>query len=104
MASQKEIFYSEPPEMHEEEETPRSSLSCPAVFSYAFVILFNWDESEKHPFKVFNRNSFSKEQIDEKSMKKKVNNMYRKKKLISMKPQKVSLFGKMEDRKFFCFF
>lgn len=76
--------------------------SCPAslTFSYGYVILFNWDEREEMPFKMFARDFFTKEDIQDSCMKVKLANKYRIKSLKSLSPfpdERMSLFAKVES-------
>lgn len=84
-----------------------SSSSSNSVFQYGFIILFNWNEDLKKPFKIFPRKAFSTNDIRDHCYEKNVKNENRIRKLMALKPlpgQKMSLFAKVEQRKFFLFY
>lgn len=98
MASQNAMFLDDP--MENDEGT---SASCPSLlYQYGFVILFNWNETIKNPFKMFPRQSFSTNEISDKCMIERLKDELRIRKLKPMKHipgQKVSLFAKVENCK-----
>ena len=107
MDSQRDMFYSEPPmfvEDNEEGHEDRRTSSCPPSisFEYGFVILFNWNEGLKKPFKCYSRNLF-KEDITDCCMTKKLTQAYRIKKMKPLKPLlglRMSLFAKVQSCKY----
>lgn len=75
---------------------------CPPSITYGFLILFNWNENIKNPFKIFPHRAFNNE-IGENCVTKKLTNMYRIKALRPMKSlsgQKLSMFAKVEACKY----
>ena len=98
------IFLPEPPLNSGEDG---KSASCPASlsplsFMYGFLILFNWNEDIKTPFKIFPRRAFQKE-ISDNCVVKKLTNLYRIKPLKALKSlpgQKMSVFAKIESSEY----
>ena len=97
MASQNDMFLDDP-----QIDNGQRSATCPNSLSYGFVILFNWNESIKTPFKMFPRKAFSIDEISNKCMNSNLKDEFRIKKLKALKPlpgQKMSLFAKVESCK-----
>ena len=98
MSCPSEIYLAEiPPNQRENAQSSSCPASVPMV--YGFVILFNWNESLKKPFKMFPRQTFGNE-IGDKCITSRLTNLYRIKKLKSLKSlpgQKTSLFAKVES-------
>lgn len=110
MNSQKDMFESQPVEdalqqdvLQAECPEERQASTCPAkVFDYGFLVVFNWAENMKNPFKMFSRNAF-KSDILNYCMNKKLSDQYRIKKIKPLKPfpgVKVSMFCKVESCKY----
>lgn len=100
------MFLSETNDLRDEREG--RSMSCPnsVRFTYGFVILFNWDEQIKKPFKIFPRKAFSTEEISDRCYTSRVSDEYRVKKLKRLRPlpgNKLSIFCKVEDGKYHLF-
>lgn len=77
------------------------NLSCPVkpLKNYVYVILFNWKEDLKKPFKMFPRKAFTQDEIRDDIIAKQLPNLFRLKKLKPLKPlpgQRMSLFAKVE--------
>lgn len=106
MSSQRDMFFSEPHEIRDDQEDNTNlPNSCPVAlnFVYGFLILFNWDESVKNPFKLYLRSAFSKDEIKEKCIQTKLKDEHRIKKLRALGPlpgQKISLFAKVDTSRF----
>ena len=96
------MFLSEP--LHPDGKTEfREISSCPTEISYGFVILFNWNEKVKKPFKIFARNTFTTDDIRDRCYEKILVNEMRIRKLKplhSLPGEKMSLFGKVECGKY----
>lgn len=101
-----EIYMSEPPPTSLLEEVDeRGNNSCPPTvnFVYGYLILFNWNEGVKKPFKLFPRKAFQGE-IGDNCVTQKVSDPYRIKKLKALKSlpgQKMSMFAKVESCEYF---
>ena len=109
MDSQQDMFLSQP-ELQQTQGSPmvkeRMTSSCPVELSnvYSFIILFNWSENVKNPFKNFSRSSFSNDEIKDYCLKTKLKDAFRVKKLKPMKSlpgKRTSLFAKVEASKVF---
>ena len=75
-----------------------SNSSGPIEFTYGFIILYNWNERVKKPFKVFSINLFNNE-IQEQCISHTLKGQFRMKVLKPLKAlpdQQVSLFAKVE--------
>ena len=100
-----QIYMSEPPpRLYRDSEMERTSNSCPPSpnFVYGFLILFNWNEGLKNPFKIYPRREFLND-IGENCVTQKLSDPYRIKKLRSLKSlpgQSMSMFAKVQDCKF----
>ena len=90
---------------HTEETSHKStsSLVSKSIFHYGFIILFNWNEGVKKPFKIFPRNAFSTDDIRTYCYEKHLKNENRIRKLTTLKAlpgHKMSLFCKVEQCEF----
>lgn len=98
MASQQDLFLSSP------ETSPKLNSSLPAKITYVYLwcILFDWDEDEEFPFKLYQLAIFSNSELKPKWVSGELDNNSRKKPLsFSAVPGKtVSLFAKVEKCKF----
>ena len=107
MDSDIDMFNSEPliDEANNIEES--RSISCPVKMAvvYGYVILFNWKEGVKKPFKMYTRNSLK--EIMEYTINNHLKEEFRVKclkPLRSLPGEKLSLFARVEDGElFFCF-
>ena len=80
----------------------KETASCPITpfFVCGFVILFNWDEGQQRPFKLFPRKAFP--EITDYCLNKELADEFRIKKLCPLKPlpgKIMSLFAKVESSK-----
>lgn len=95
-------MFSSQPLAHEGKKTIENS--CPAqVFSFGYVVLFNWDETAKKPFKIFPHKAFAKE-IGTRCIEKEIPDQMRMKQLKPLKALpglKMSLFAKIESCKLY---
>lgn len=71
-------------------------------FHYGFLILFNWDEGVKKPFKLFGRDEFGRDEISDETYIRNLKDGYRVKRLRCLKAHKghLSIFAKVEHCKY----
>lgn len=107
MDSDRDMFSSQPDlGEKEEEEIIRRSASCPGKMpvSYGFLILFNWDEGVKKPFKIFPRKTFSPQDIRDHTIESNLRDEFRIRALKPLKALpgiKMSFFAKVEACEYF---
>lgn len=103
MESDWDMFGSEPQGGVNQENGGKTANSCPAnIYIYGYIILFNWGEGLKKPFKIFPRKAFAKE-IKDRVIEKELPDKFRVKKLkpfTSLPGQILSLFAKVEACKY----